>query len=708
MKRKKNHIIHTYNKSFVGFAARLSVKEAKLIAQKPGVVSVFPNQVAQPQTTRSWDFLMSQYYAFKINDSTTPTSSHSQVSWSTGADTIIGIIDTGIWPEHPSFNDKYMRPIPLRWKGICMPGEEITCNRKVIGARYYDNLDEPGSMGTTRDDNGHGTHVASIASGNYVWRASYYGLAQGTPRGGSPSSRIAAYRVCGSDGRCMGSAILKAYDDAIADGVDVISVSLGWWSQVQDPFIHDPILIGAFHAAEKGVLVVGSAGNGGPSPGTVEKVFPWILTVAATSIDRHFEAAIVLGPNMVIKGGGINFSDLNKFAIYPLVDGRSAGSCQTDVADASNCVPGSLDDDKVKGKIVLCEHKVKGRKFDSLKSQGAIGMILIDDIQSQVPFQYGTSPIAAVSEEDGARIRFYINSTSNALATILPTRSVIRSYKPAPVVPFFSPRGPPAYGLQNLIKPDVAAPGLAILAAWPPFNDSSRPFPGKEPSLFNINSGTSMACPHVSGLAATVKSHHPTWTPDIIRSAIMTTATQKNNLNAPITTDTGSRATPYDIGAGEISVFGSLWPGLVYETKATDYIQFLCNMGYNASVIKTIASTVPNNFACPSNSNSDLISDMNYPSISVSGLEANGRRTVTRTLTNVGEQYSIYTVTVEAPDSMHVQVVPKILRFTKTAKKLSFQVTFTLTKFSQEDLFGSITWCSRNYKVRSPFAVSSA
>ncbi|KAL3641006.1 hypothetical protein CASFOL_015974 [Castilleja foliolosa] len=709
MKRKKNHILHTYNNSFLGFAARLTDKEAKLLAKSPGVVSVFPDQVAQPQTTRSWDFLTSQNYASKVRDSTTPTSSPSQVSWSTGSDTIIGIIDFGIWPKHPIFNDKYMSAIPSRWKGICMPGEAFTCNRKVIGARYYDNPESPGSITTPLDFEGHGTHVASIAAGRHVWGgASYYGLAQGIPRGGSPESRIAAYRVCGADGDCKGAAILKAFDDAIADGVDVISISLGFWLQGPDPFIRDPIAIGAFHAAEKGVVVVSSGGNGGPSPGTVEKVVPWIVTVAATTIDRDFESKIVLGQNTVFKGGGINFSSLKKSAVYPLIDGCAAGTDHTDVADASDCVPGSLEDEKVKGKIVLCENKVmKGKKFNKLKSQGAIGMILVDDIHAQVPFKYGTNPIAAVNEEDGARIRYYIHSTRNASATILPTRSVIRSNKPAPVVVFFSSRGPPGFGVQNLIKPDIAAPGLGILAAWPPLNDSSWAFPGKPP-LFNIESGTSQACPHVSGLAATIKSRHPTWTPDFIRSAIMTTATVKNNLNAPIITSTGARATPYDIGAGQIRLFSPLSPGLVYETKTADYLQFLCNMDYSASAIKTIASTIPNDFDCPSNSSLDLISDMNYPSIAVSGLEANGSRTVRRTVTNVGEAYSTFTVTVEAPNSMHVQVEPNILRFTKTAKKLSFQVTFMLTTYSQDDLFGSITWSNGKYKVRSPFAVSSA
>ncbi|GFP86971.1 co(2)-response secreted protease [Phtheirospermum japonicum] len=709
--RKKTSVVHTYSKSFSGYAAHLSDGEAQLIARQPGVVSVFRDRVFQLQTTRSWDFLMRQNSAFK-KDFTSPTTSSFAVNCSSRADTIIGFIDTGIWPEHPSFNDKYMDPIPSRWKGQCEIGENFTsfkCNRKLIGARYYDDPDELGYITSARDDDGHGTHVASTAAGLPVWGASYYGLANGTARGGSPGSRIAVYRVCAADG-CVGSSILKAFDDAIADGVDVISISITGGGF--EDFVTDLIAIGAFHAVEKGIIVVASAGNDGPSLGTVLNVAPWILTVAATTIDRNFETDVLLGGNdKVIKGGGINFSGLEKSAVYPLVHGRSARSNQHDVFNASNCIPGSLDGGKVKGKIIVCENSDGDykmvEKLDVLKTQlGVVGMIVISNDMRQTALKYGASPIATVMEDDGVQILSYINSTSNPVATILPTRVIPNNYKPAPVAAVFSSRGP-SYATENLLKPDIAAPGVNILAAWPPFNDSTRAFPGKEPPLFNIITGTSQACPHVSGLAAIVKSLHPKWSPSAIRSAIMTTAITTNNLYSPITTVTGLRATPYDIGAGEITFFGPLWPGLVYETETTDYLRFLCNYGYNTSTIKLIASTVPDNFACPSSSDPVLISDMNYPSIAVSGLKANGSRTVKRTLTNVGDEYSTYHATVETPIGMEVQVVPKLLRFTKTVKKLSFQVNFVLTKTSKGPLSGSITWSNWKYKVRSPIVVSN-
>ncbi|GFP92664.1 co(2)-response secreted protease [Phtheirospermum japonicum] len=283
--KKTESVVQTYKNSLLGFAARLSEEEAKSIAQRPGVVSVFLDGFSQLHTTRSWDFLK--------------TSSHSQLSWPTPADTIIGILDTGIWPEHLSFSDENMGRIPPRWKGKCLSGKNSTysfkCNRKLIGARYYDDPHAP--MVTARDFHGHGTHVASTAAGMPIRGASYNGLAKGTARGGSPSSRIAVYRVC-ADESCADSSILKAFDDAIADGVDVLSISLGGKSE---DFLTDSVAIGAFHAVEKGITVVCSASNEGPSPGTVENAAPWLVTVAATTIDRDFEVDIVLGNSVVIK-----------------------------------------------------------------------------------------------------------------------------------------------------------------------------------------------------------------------------------------------------------------------------------------------------------------------------------------------------------------------------------------------------------------------
>ncbi|KAL5557827.1 hypothetical protein UlMin_034038 [Ulmus minor] len=699
IRRKPNALVHTYKHGFSGFAARLSSEEAHSIAQKPGVISVFADPTLQLHTTHSWDFLKYQT-SLKIDSSPTNSS----------YDTIIGILDTGIWPESESFNDNGMGSIPDRWKGTCMTGYNFNssnCNKKLIGAKFYKDEDESTTEQTARDSIGHGTHVASTAAGSTVNSASYYGLAEGTAKGGSPNSRIAMYRVCSEQG-CRGSTILAAFDDAIADGVDVMSLSLGAPAFAQPDLDSDPIAIGAFHAVEKGITVVCSAGNDGPSSTTVSNSVPWILTVAASTIDRDFESDIVLGGNKVIKGGGINFSTLQKSPTYPLIYGKSAKKKDADDTSASNCEDDTLDEAAVKGKIVLCKNDDDNSRYnkrDTVKSLGGVGIIIVDDQSRTVAENYGPFPTTVITQNDVPDILSYINSTSNPVATILPTVTVT-DYKPAPAVAYFSSRGP-SLTSPNILKPDISAPGVDILAAWID-NDTNDIPTGKKPIPYNVISGTSMACPHVSGLAATVKAQYPTWSPSAIRSAIMTTATQTNNLKAPITTQSGSAATPYDFGAGEITLGGPLQPGLVYETTIIDYLNFLCYSGYDSTKIKGISTTAPSNFTCPENSTSERVSNINYPSIAISKFDGKTSKNISRTVTYVGGNgRGVFTSVVEAPSDLNVQVIPEKLQFTEDNQKLSYQVVFSsAASLSKPNVFGSITWTDGKYKVRSPFVLS--
>ncbi|XP_058090783.1 CO(2)-response secreted protease [Magnolia sinica] len=707
-------ILHSYKHGFSGFTARLSVEEARAMAKKPAVVSVFVDPILQLHTTRSWDFL--QYQTDLETDSNNGSDADSA---SGGTDTIIGLLDTGVWPESESFSDGGMGEIPARWKGVCKGGYDFnasSCNRKLIGARYYNDPDSASRAKThdetARDSQGHGTHTASTAAGGSVPEASYYGLAVGTAKGGSPTSRIAVYKVCGLGG-CLGSAILAAFDDAIADGVDVLSLSLGASVYLMPDFDSDPIAIGAFHAVEKGIIVVCSAGNNGPIAKSVVNAAPWILTVGATTIDRDMESDVILGGNStLVKGEAINFSNLGKSPVYPLIYGGSAKTNSSSEDDARNCNLNALDRNKINGTIVLCEHSdtiySKRQKRDMVKKLGGVGLVLVDDTEKLVAFTYGVYPMTVISSDAAAEIHSYINSTRNPVATILPTVSVTE-YKPAPAVAYFSSRGP-SIQTGNILKPDVAAPGVNILAAWIPTNDSSEVPPGQKPSQFNLLSGTSMACPHVSGIAATIKSKNPTWSPAAIRSAIMTTATQTNNDRAPLTQDSGSIATPYDYGAGEVSPSGALQPGLVYEIETNDYLLFLCNYGYQASMIKKIAS-IPDGFSCPNDSSKDLISNLNYPSIAISKFDGKGSKKVNRTVTNVGADESVYVASVKSPSGLVVKVVPDTLEFTKTSKKMSYQVIFSSSASSSPatgDVFGSITWTDGKHKVRSPFVVTNA
>ncbi|XP_021668105.2 CO(2)-response secreted protease [Hevea brasiliensis] len=706
-KGKKNAILRSYRHGFSGFAARLSEAEAQSIAQRPGVASVFPDPVFQLHTTRSWDFLK---YQTDVEIDSNPTSDSS--SSFNGSDTIIGIIDTGIWPESESFSDKDMGPILSRWKGTCVKGYNFNssnCNRKLIGARFYGSEDDEDDeiYQTPRDMIGHGTHVAATAAGAVVSSASYYGLAEGTAKGGSPGSRIAVYRVCSQNG-CQGSSILAAFDDAIADGADVLSISLGSPSSFASDLNKDPIAIGAFHATENGITVVCSAGNDGPTSGTVVNTAPWILTVGATTIDRDFESDVVLGGNKAIKGEGINFANIGRDPVHPLIYAKSANNTDSAEDEARNCKPGSMDKEKIKGNIILCDNEdgeySDYEKKGEVQSLGGIGLILVDDKTKAVASIYKEFPMTVISSKDAAEILSYINSTKNPVATILPTTAVTK-YKPAPAVAYFSARGPSSI-IRNILKPDIAAPGVDIIAAWMG-NDTQETVKGKEPPLFNVLSGTSMACPHVSGIAAAVKSQNPTWSPSAIKSAIMTTASQTNNVKASITADSGAIATAYDYGAGEISATGPLQPGLVYETTVIDYLNFLCHYGYDTSTIKVISATLPDGFTCPKDSSSDLISNINYPSIAVFNLAANQIRNVSRTLTNVGgDGATSYTPMLSLPRGLGVAVDPMELKFTGNGQRLSYQVFFNASS-PLDDVFGSITWTNGKFKVRTPFVVSS-
>ncbi|KAL8253536.1 hypothetical protein R6Q59_031757 [Mikania micrantha] len=292
-------IVYSYKHGFSGFAAVLTPTQALLIAELPGVARVIPNRIYKLHTTRSWDFLNVNPHL--VNGILSKGQS--------GVGSIIGFLDSGIWPESKSFNDIGMKKVPSRWKGICEEGEQFNksnCNRKIIGARWYVNgyKAEFGELDTSdgseflspRDAYGHGTHTSSIASGMMLKDTSFFGLAHGLARGGAPSSHLAIYKVCWETGGCSSADILAAFDDSIHDGVDVLSVSLGT-SPPFATYVDDPLAIGSFHAVAHGITVVASCGNSGPYPQTVTNTAPWLITVAASTIDRAFPTSITIGTN---------------------------------------------------------------------------------------------------------------------------------------------------------------------------------------------------------------------------------------------------------------------------------------------------------------------------------------------------------------------------------------------------------------------------
>ncbi|GAB2277717.1 hypothetical protein Dimus_012420 [Dionaea muscipula] len=589
----------------------------------------------------------------------------------------------------------------------------VVCHMKLIGARYYDpqhfnnreTISTSKPSGSPRDHDSHGTHTTAIAAGSPVANANYFGLARGTARGGSPAARIAIYKACSFE-TCQGSTILKAIDDAIKDGVDILSISLGMSFLLQSDFLKDPIAIGAFHAYQMGVMVVCSAGNDGPDSYTVVNTAPWIFTIAASNIDRDFESTVLLGNGISVKGFAINFSNLTRSSKYPLAFARDVADDFTPPSEASNCYPGSLNPKKVAGKIIVCldnypSTSVRIKKL-VVEDAGARGVICISQTQKGVPFDSGAFPCAKVGDTAGIQILNYINSTKKPTATILPTVTVPR-FRPAPVVADFSSRGPGDV-TENILKPDIMAPGVAILAATVPEKDESDDPIGEKPAKFGIKSGTSMACPHVTGAAAFIKSMHHQWTPSMIKSALMTTATTLNNMGRAFTNSSGLQANPHETGVGEISPVNALNPGLVFSTMTDDYLRFLCYCGYSEKSIQLLSST--DTFTCPKVSLNSLISNINYPSISIGKLSRNHAIKVTRNVINVGSPDAIYKAIVHTPQGLQVDVSPKIIIFRRGLANASFNVSFHGKQAPKGYNFGSITWSDRQHTVRVVFAVN--
>ncbi|KAK7294519.1 hypothetical protein RJT34_17408 [Clitoria ternatea] len=711
-------IIHTYDTVFHGFSAKLSPLEAQKLQTLPHVIALIPEQVRHTHTTRSPQFLGLR------------TADRTGLLHETdfGSDLVIGVIDTGIWPERQSFNDHDLGPVPAKWKGQCVAGKDFpasSCNRKLIGARYFSGgyeatngkMNETNEYRSPRDSDGHGTHTASIAAGRYVSPASTLGYAKGVAAGMAPKARLAVYKVCWNGG-CYDSDILAAFDAAVADGVDVASLSVGG---VVVPYHLDIIAIGAFAASNAGVFVSASAGNGGPGGLTVTNVAPWVTTVGAGTIDRDFPADVKLGNGLTIPGVSIyGGPGLTPGRMYPIVYagveefGNGRGS---DGYSASLCLEGSLDPKFVKGKIVVCDRGINSRaaKGEEVRKKGGVGMILANGVfdGEGLVADCHVLPASAVGANGGDEIRRYIGNSrpeSPATATIV-FKGTRLGVGPAPVVASFSARGPNPVS-PEILKPDVIAPGLNILAAWPDrVGPSGVPSDGRR-TEFNILSGTSMACPHVSGLAALLKAAHPDWSPAAIRSALMTTAYTVDNRGHPMLDEsTGNVSSVFDYGAGHVHPEKAMNPGLVYDISGSDYVNFLCNSNYTTKSIQVITRKGAD---CSGAKRAGHSANLNYPSLSAVFPQYGKHRMSThfiRTVTNVGDTNSVYKVSIKPPRGMVVTVKPETLSFRRVGQKLNFLVrvqtrAVKLPPGGSSVKSGYIVWSDGKHTVTSPLVVT--
>ncbi|KAJ0667864.1 putative cucumisin [Helianthus annuus] len=520
--------------------------------------------------------------------------------------------------------------------GVCQIGVRFSsrnCNRKIVGARFFSKgheaaggvgfgsaINETVEFRSPRDADGHGTHTASTAAGRYVFKASMSGYAAGIAKGVAPKARLAVYKVCWKNSGCFDSDILAAFDAAVNDGVDVISISIGGGDGISSPYYLDPIAIGAYGAVSRGVFVSSSAGNDGPNGMSVTNLAPWLTTVGAGTIDRNFPAEVILGDGRKLAGVSLYAGPAISGKKYPLIYPGKSG-----ILSASLCMDNALDPNLVKGKIVICDRGSNPRVAKGLvvKKAGGVGMILS-------------------------------NGVSNG---------------------------------EGLVDSDARK------------------------TEFNILSGTSMSCPHVSGAAALLKSAHPDWSPAAIKSAIMTTASTVNKQLQPMTDEsTGNATTPYDFGAGHLNLDLAMDPGLVYDLTNQDYVSFLCSIGYGAKTIQVITRSPA---ACPMR-RKPAPENLNYPSIAAMFSTVRKgvlRKTLVRRVRNVGDVNSVYTVKVEAPKGVGVTVKPGRLVFSDKVRELSYYVTVKIDGSNavmgdSGAVFGSLSWVDGKHVVRSPIVVT--
>ncbi len=685
--------LYDYTFASNGFAARLTAHEAARLSAQPGVVAVVEDQIRRITTDSS------PYYL---------GLTHQQGPWETGytgEGVVVAVIDTGIWPEHPSFaDDGSFRGVPSGFTGsACDFGSAVsgaqafnaadadfTCNGKLLAAGAFgegfhggtgEGLD-PGEYLSARDADGHGSHVASTAAGNSEVPATVLGHDWGNVSGIAPRARIAAYKACWSassaPGGCAVSDLVAAIDQAVADGADVLNYSIDSTSAALGA---DDLALLA--AAGAGVMVATPAGNGGPGAATVGSpaAVPWVTSVTAATQVRELQGMVLLGFGAPLTGvtltGGLPPS--------LLLDAAALGNAL--------CDPSIAFTSSIAGAVVLCRRGGLARvaKSRAVFEQGGAGMILTnvaDDDSLDADNHY--LPSLHVTAETGEAIAAYIAlSGGQATAELIGGEKIVG---PGSVVAQFSSRGPNGLG-EDILKPDVAAPGVNILAATTP-----TALVGSRGERFRLMSGTSMSSPHVAGVFALLTQAHPRWSPAMAKSALMTSTRHDVWVQ-----DGSTPAEVFDTGSGYIQPGGNIHrrgspfnPGLVYDASVPAYTAFLCGAGFGTWRPGTCNQLADASFSLDA-------SDLNLPSIGVAELV--GSQTVTRSVTSVADKIRVFEAQVRAPAGFTVTVEPATLTLAP-GETGTFTVTVTTGVAPRgEWRFGSLTWHSAGYRVDTPLAV---
>ncbi|MGH9042033.1 MAG: S8 family serine peptidase, partial [Acidimicrobiia bacterium] len=620
-----------------GFAARLTPTEAARLRRLPSVAAVAPSSrfhvrggpVAAPGTVgEAFEFLG------------LPQGIWEQAGGAdhAGEGVVVGIVDSGIHPEHPSFADDGSYTVPEGWKGTCQKGEQWAadlCNGKLVGARYFvegfgrDKVIEEDFL-SARDALWHGSHVAGIAVGNGGVRPDLKGNDLGIEAlaGIAPRAHLAVYKTCWNEGDCDDADLTAAIDAAVADGVDVLNLSIGG---IYKQAVPTPFEMALLNATEAGVFVSASVGDSGTDLPAIESPAdnPWVTAVGVSTLARTFEGAIQVsaaGASMAVKGEVVSVA----LPDTPMVDAATAAAPGVPAEEAELCRPDTLDAAKVSGRVVLCLVDLESDD-DSLKilaDAGAAGAALY------LPEEEGTVfapplwiPAITLRPVDGQSVKAFLAGATDPVASLSAGAEV---GAPADQVEESSSRGPQE-ALPDVLKPDLVAPGIDIVSAVTP-----TPIPGYPSLTFDVWGGSSMSAAHVAGAAALLRQLHPDWSPAAIRSALMTTAASGLS-NIP----DGSDSVAFDVGAGRFDPNRAAAPGLVLDVTPDDYRRVV--EGMDPDVVDGDLDVL-------------RAGDLNLPSVTFSALA--GRASTRRTATSVDPEPRTWRASVEGLAGLAATVEP--------------------------------------------------
>jgi subtilisin family serine protease len=679
-----------------GFSANLTADQAIKLAKDPSVLAVAPDTENAPDYS-STDFL-------KLSGANGTWNTTFGGQDGAGKGVVVGVIDTGYTPSSPFFAGDEVKPlvgeavvgVPYRtadgkiamlksdgdtFIGECQTGEEFdgsACNSKVLSAHYFAEDFEryvppadraPQELISPVDVDSHGTHTGSTAVGNPNVETFVDGRSFGLTSGIAPAAKLSVYKVCWEDtdpntGGCYSSSSVAAVEQALEDGVDVLNYSISG----STTSVIDPVSVAFLNAASAGIFVAASAGNSGPTASTVNHGGPWVTTVAASSFSQELQGTVEFADGAKFRGASIMNKEVKDAGV---VLAASAAITAGD-RNAALCGADTLDPAKVAGKVVVCDRGVFDRvsKSAEVARGGGVGMILVNLSSSSLDTDKHAVPTVHVNPPATEAIKAKVTANPAITVSLVNKDTTGLPLEAQPQIAGFSSRGPLLATGSDLLKPDVAAPGVAVLAGVSPIGTG-----GDE---FGFMSGTSMAAPHVAGFGALLLGKNPNWSPATVKSAMMTTA--GDVLNADGSKNTDVHAT----GAGQVDPARMVDPGLVYDAGLEDYLKFIQGTGVNLGLP---SSTLPR--------------DMNVPSFSLGNLT--GKITVTRTLTALTP--GNYKVKANVP-GIKVSVAPATLNFKAAGEKKTFKVSFenkgaALAQFAM----GSLSWEGAGKTVTSPISV---